>query len=1196
MNIKSAMIRGVLGKITTHYHYKKFIDKKKKFMAKMKKYGLTPWGERFYNDLESLYEDDTRLGRGKTYFNKGAVTALAIIEGDVIAKVKGSTRNSYRNMVTFKPFEPDIQNLIVEKITSDSFIQSALLNGTLPEAFIEWCEEVKIHLFMKGGVDFDDPYQRENLNFETHCECDDASVPCKHSFAVLLALSSEIDHNPLFIFSLRGVDLTKTLDAFNEETQLYPITLKPWEEIVCDKPLEVLHHENALSLIDSLLTPHPSFAPIDYKEVMKEFYKAHVKALPQLISPIFNENIEILERLFKDAECECTLDELWRTGHITIKHPLFRQEAKTAELFAPYALKYMKGGCTVSLLNFVTLFLSFRSEEGRASYRYYHALSRTLYLLLHANAFIPAVLKDTLKPRFFIGWMPLLTPSSVDEQIQRLACNATPFVRFSSSDPFFDGKSGTLLFLAKAMTEYVHEMNFMHKRLFMNPPAISESFFMGRAFAQKEGGKHNIDRAVANYFSIFSLPLSRYSLTLTLERGDEEENYALSMSVHDGQTEKEQFLCDALREENSSGLLKLLSPIRGFLSEIEFLSSEPRIELQGKRFEQFIRESSHLLSSFGVKIVLPRELQHLIKPRLSMRIRTKTSPTSFFTLDKVLEYDWTIAIGDTHISMEEFQALVSQQSDLVLFRDSYISISPEELKALFDKAKKTPKLTRFDILRARFEGNAVFDEDLELFFENLFRPQDFDISPNLQATLRPYQERGVQWCVSNLLSGFGVVLADDMGLGKTIQTIATLLHLYENAHLKGRTLIVIPTSLMSNWENELAQFAPSLSVSLYYGMGRQLSDTQIIITTYDIFRRDVSVFKSHKIEALVIDEAQRIKNPTTQAAMSLKSFACKYKIALSGTPVENSLTELWSIFDFTMSGYLGDLSKFITSYVRPIEMDQNQEVANALKLITAPFMLRRLKTDKSIIDDLPDKIVIDEYATLVPEQAALYQSIVDGAMKSLEEQSEGSNRAGLIFKLITELKQICNHPRNYDKTSPYDAALSGKTELLLTLLEPMIAKGEKVLIFTQYVEMLGILAQIIEEKFFVQPLTFDGSLSAKQREDVVSSFQNDHEKQILILSLKAGGVGLNLTQAANVIHYDLWFNPAVENQATDRAFRIGQKNNVFVYRFITKNSFEEKIDKMIKAKTAMGEMSVSVGEKGIATMENEEIKALFVRG
>lgn len=1164
-------------------------------MAKIKRYGLTPWGERFYNDLESLYERDPRLIRGKTDFNKGAVASLAVNGGEVSAKVSGSNRMMHNVSFSFKPFTAEVRNQLLEKISSDPFVQSALLNGHLPEMLMQWCEGENIHLFLKAPHIHAPLVQNGTMECEGECDCEDMAAPCKHMFAVLLALSAEMDHNPLLLFSLRGLDLTEVMEVFVDDGIPYPIDLKPWYDLSADKPLELLHHENALPLIDSLLSPYPSFASIDYKEVMREFYRAHMKTLPQIISPIFDENIEIIERLLKDGICECTMDELWQNGQVSIKHPLFRQEEQTSLLFAPYALKYTKEGCSVSLLTFITLFLSFRSEEGKGSYRYYHALARSFYLLLQANAFIPTVLKDPQRARFFIGWMPLLSPFSVSEQMERLGQNATPFVRFANNDSFFDGKSGTLLFLSKAISDYVREMNFMHKRLFMNPPAISESFFRGRAFIQKEGGKHHTDRAVFNYFSIFSLPLSRYTLILTLERGADAESFSLSMNVEDRLSLKIQPLHTSLKEKNSGGLLKLLSPLREFLNEIESLSIEERIELHGERFEQFILEGASLLSSFGVKIILPRELQHLIKPRLSMRVRSKKTPTTFLSLDKVLEYDWTVAIGDLHITLEEFQSLVSQKSELVHFRGSYISISAEELKILFAQAKKMPKMTRFDILRARFEGNAVFDEEVETFFSNLFQPHPLSLSDNLHATLRPYQVRGVQWCVSNLLSGFGVILADDMGLGKTIQTIATLLYLYEHSHIKGKTLIVVPTSLLPNWENELSQFAPTLSVTLYYGVGRILKDSTVVVTTYDIFRRDSDLFESQGIDVLVIDEAQRIKNPTTQAAIALKSFRAKYRIALSGTPVENSLTELWSIFDFTLSGYLGELNQFVSTYVRPIEMDQNQEIARNLKRLSAPFMLRRLKTDKSIINDLPDKIVIDEYATLVPEQAALYQSVVDNAMKNLETEGEPQNRSGLIFKLITELKQICNHPRNYDKRSPIDPSLSGKSELLLTLLEPMIAKGEKVLIFTQYVEMLNILAQIIEAKFFVEPLLFEGSLSNTKREKVIDSFQNDPEKQVLILSLKAGGVGLNLTQAANVIHYDLWFNPAVENQATDRAFRIGQKNNVFVYRFITKNSFEEKIDKMIKAKTIMGEMSVAVGEKALASMENDEVRALFAR-
>ena len=255
-------------------------------------------------------------------------------------------------------------------------------------------------------------------------------------------------------------------------------------------------------------------------------------------------------------------------------------------------------------------------------------------------------------------------------------------------------------------------------------------------------------------------------------------------------------------------------------------------------------------------------------------------------------------------------------------------------------------------------------------------------------------------------------------------------------------------------------------------------------------------------------------------------------------------------------------------------------------------MLRRLKTDKTIIDDLPDKIVIDEYASMTPTQAALYQNVVDDTMKKLEIL-EPKEKLGLVFKLITELKQICNHPRNFDKTSQASSSLSGKSELLLELLESIIARGEKVLIFTQYVEMANILCEIVEKELLIEPLKLDGSMSKKAREGVVDAFQNGNDHPIFILSLKAGGIGLNLTAASNVIHYDLWFNPAVENQATDRAFRIGQNNNVFVYRFITKNSFEEKIDNMIKAKLALGEMSVAVGENSISSMSNDEIKALF---
>ena len=302
------------------------------------------------------------------------------------------------------------------------------------------------------------------------------------------------------------------------------------------------------------------------------------------------------------------------------------------------------------------------------------------------------------------------------------------------------------------------------------------------------------------------------------------------------------------------------------------------------------------------------------------------------------------------------------------------------------------------------------------------------------------------------------------------------------------------------------------------------------------------------------------------------------------------MAELWSIFDFALPHYLGSLKEFTKEYAKAIEIKKEYIKIERLKKITAPFMLRRLKTDKSIAPDLPEKIIIDKYSTMTKKQAVLYQSVVDESFRAIEE--EESTQA-LVLKLIVSLKQICNHPRNFDKTSSLDAKLSGKTQQLLTLLETIMERNEKVLIFTQYTEMGDILTKIIEQELLTTPLYLKGSQSKKRRDEIVDAFQNDPKHKIFILSLKAGGVGLNLTAANHVIHYDLWFNPAVENQATDRAFRIGQTKNVSVYRFITKNSFEEKIDKMIKAKQELSDLSVKVGESWLGEMSQEELREVF---
>ena len=407
-------------------------------------------------------------------------------------------------------------------------------------------------------------------------------------------------------------------------------------------------------------------------------------------------------------------------------------------------------------------------------------------------------------------------------------------------------------------------------------------------------------------------------------------------------------------------------------------------------------------------------------------------------------------------------------------------------------------------------------------------------------------------------------------------------------------MVVCPTTLMGNWKRELNTFSPSLKVLTYHGFNREFStNCDVILTTYAIMRIDVEKFQKNNWDLLIIDEAQNIKNPSTNQTQAIKAIKAQMKVAMTGTPVENRLSELWSIFDFINKGYLGSLTDFSKNYSIPIERFKELTRAQKLKKAISPFMLRRLKTDKTIISDLPEKIVLDDYCYLTKAQVALYERILKESMDSITKSESKISRRGAIFKLITNLKQVCNHPYHYLKHGDMSANASGKTQKLIDILHNIIDNDEKVLVFTQYKEMGTILESIIASEFNQNPLFFHGSLNVKQREEIIKQFQEDLAQKIMILSLKAGGLGLNLTSASNVIHYDLWWNPAVEDQATDRTYRIGQDKNVMIHRFITLSTFEEKIDKIIKDKRELANAAVFEGERTITELSDDEIYEIF---
>ena len=370
-----------------------------------------------------------------------------------------------------------------------------------------------------------------------------------------------------------------------------------------------------------------------------------------------------------------------------------------------------------------------------------------------------------------------------------------------------------------------------------------------------------------------------------------------------------------------------------------------------------------------------------------------------------------------------------------------------------------------------------------------------------------------------------------------------------------------------------------------------IKEADILLTTYGVARTDAAKLQKYRWLVLVIDEAQNIKNPATAQTKAIKKIKASVKIAMSGTPVENRMSEYWSVFDFANKGYLNTLKKFKSDYAKPIEADRDLVKLEKFKKITAPFIMRRVKSDKSIIKDLPEKIEQDQFCQLTPEQAAIYQNIVDSTMKRVEK-SKGIERKGLVLMLITALKQICNHPYQYLKKGDKAPNLSGKILLLFQLIQQTLDNGEKTLIFTQYQQMGSLLVEFLAEQFQLDVPFLHGGISRKGRDAMVEDFQNNRSTRVMILSLKAGGTGLNLTAASSVIHYDLWWNPAVEAQATDRAYRIGQKRNVMVHRFITQNTFEEKINELLQVKKELANLTVANGEKWIGEYGNEELREL----
>jgi len=658
------------------------------------------------------------------------------------------------------------------------------------------------------------------------------------------------------------------------------------------------------------------------------------------------------------------------------------------------------------------------------------------------------------------------------------------------------------------------------------------------------------------------------------------------------------------------------------------------LEMQTEEAYSFLRESAPLLEQNGFGVLLPSWWE---RPgsRLGIKLQLKGAVKkegqvgpAFFGLNTLINYDWQLSLGGDILTKAEFAELSRLKVPLIQIRGEWMELRSTEIEAAiaFFQKNRDKEMTLAEALRLglnlsgqSLDRQEMLDVDstlpvlgvsaegqIEQMLKSLSHPGSLEeVAPPLefQGTLRPYQLRGVSWLEYLHRIGLGACLADDMGLGKTVELIAFLLREREHEDRSKAplqpALLICPMSVAGNWQKELERFAPSLRVLVHHGQSRltgsgflqEATGKDVVITTYALAQRDEEHLSAVSWSHVILDEAQNIKNQAARQTQSIKRLQSGQKIALTGTPVENRLSELWSIMDFLNPGYLGSFQSFRKNFVLPIEKYKNKSCSEALRSIIQPFVLRRLKTDPTVIQDLPEKMEMRVNYNLTAEQASLYAAVVE-EMLSRIESLDGIERRGQILAALTKLKQICNHPALFLQDGSALAGRSGKLSRLEEMLYEVLAGGDSALIFTQYAGMGAMLRHHLQEKLGVEALFLHGGTSRKQRDDMVQRFQAGGSP-LFILSLKAGGSGLNLTRASHVFHFDRWWNPAVENQATDRAFRIGQKKNVFVHKFVCLGTLEEQIDRMIEQKKALAESVIGTGESWLTELSNEALRDMI---
>jgi len=1163
-------------------------------------YGQTWWGAQWLQALTQI-DHESRLPRGRAYANRGAVLRLDVSGGQVHARVQGSQGQPYVVQIDVPPTPVADAARLVERLASDAGLIGRLLNRELDPVVLEEARRLQIAVF---------PTRWSDLRMT--CSCPDWAVPCKHLAAVVYVLSREIDGDPFLVFSLRGLDLPALMRSHGVRIDDRPSARIPAaQDLLFAAP-------PARAGASSDAAPDPAApARLDFT-TLPDLREPLWRLLPA--SPVFYRGGDfralaqrVMARVARHARQQLETmpstpdDAALPEGRLQLVADAHGRLAVSGAQRAGAAL-----GAWADLLHGLADVAPARLADLSTELAALHTLRLLALHLVAQGAIVPQVFMadaHTLGLRWCAAELDPTVRAMLADAAQawpaQLVLRRTGRKKEALAAPV-----QVRLLLSALLTQFVAAADGAASEKGATDKVIALFFRTGQA--RFDGpGEATVAGGIHAWLARLHLAAHSHVPVLRVEENAADDGFALSIAVADeaapatAPTPLAQVLerpAWAERRTELLGTVAMLAEFHPPLADYVRQGAHEPLRVEPQALAPLLFETLPALRLLGIRTLLARSLERLLRPRPSMQLKTKRGGgTGLLDTDALFSFEWKVALGDARITPAQFERLLGRASGVVKFRGQYVYLDPAEVEQLRARLARPAPLSGADLLRAALSGEIDgapigLDKAAEKLLEELASCADVAPPAGLQATLRPYQQRGYAWLWRNARMGLGSVIADDMGLGKTLQVIALLQRLKEDGALdEGRCLVVVPTSLLTNWQKEVERFAPALRVDVFHGARRELAATRpdVLLTTYGVARRETALLKSMRWRLVVIDEAQNIKNAAAAQSRAVKDIVADGYVAMSGTPVENQLSEYWSIMDFAQRGYLGGPTHFSREFALPIQVHRDAAAAERLRKVMAPFVLRRLKSDKSIIGDLPDKVEQDQFCTLSRQQAALYEAVVREGLASIAGVSDTFRRQGLVLQMILALKQVCNHPAHYLKQQSAAVDESGKTLRLLDLLEEIHAANEKVLVFTQFREMGALLQAMLRERLGHEPLFLHGGVARARRDQMVERFQNERGERVFLLSLKAGGTGLNLTAANHVVHFDLWWNPAVEAQATDRAYRIGQQRHVQVHRFITRGSFEERINAMIRSKRALAEMAVGSGETWIGQLPPAQLRAMF---